>query len=501
MARLSRPWSGAILPHDQPFSPDHCLISEHGPKVPYGEETAVLMRGNARGQDTHLCLHPYPKKPSASKPDRIGFLSRPNPGLDPGNAEDLAALDALRRMNEVLARVQELEEALDDPAEVWPRLRAAWHRAENEKKPRMAEIVRQAGELSPIVRDLETRIRRVLRRTRQLTPLDRVQEMDRTSMVWLSRQPGSTVAERAGSTQRILATVRQEDFNTLENRVLHAYVKLAAVAVREWLLEHDKARNSDRYRLVETFGKLCTRISRELRNLGIAVASTDITPNYVLMQERSYRRVHKAWLRLLKRDREIDDLWAWQAQTWTDFAVLAIVLALDELDESVLVAQSPIVWQTEATTGRCFDQDRPFAVFWLRETGRIVEVQARPETPGSLLTLARAHVALRITDPSRMDIPRRVAVWTPHAMNAIDLEEEIDQPLQLLSQIDRTAQFEILRNGLILTPGHGASSHITRQMARVQVDAIALGASGKPLADGLAALGRFARGEIFREQH
>ncbi|MBY5853885.1 hypothetical protein ACC699_29770 [Rhizobium ruizarguesonis] len=36
----------------------------------------------------------------------------------------------------------------------------------------------------------------------------------------------------------------------------------------------------------------------------------------------------------------LDDLWAWQAETWADFAVLAIVLAFDELEESELVAQS-----------------------------------------------------------------------------------------------------------------------------------------------------------------
>ena len=81
----------------------------------------------------------------------------------------------------------------------------------------MAEIVRQARRMQPVLHDLERRIRRVLRRHRELTPLDRVQEMDRASMVWLSRQPGRSIAERAGASQRILATGRRENFDTLDH--------------------------------------------------------------------------------------------------------------------------------------------------------------------------------------------------------------------------------------------------------------------------------------------
>lgn len=286
-------------------------------------------------------------------------------------------------MNEVLARIQELEEALEDPSKTWVRLREAWRRAEDEEDPKMAEIVRQARRMQPVLRDLEKRIRRVLRRHRELTPLDRVQEMDRASMVWLSRQPGTSIAERAGSSQRILATVRRENFDTLENRVLHAYARLAADVAREWVREHSRAKASARYAQVEGFRKYCRSLARRLAELGVAVAGAEVTANYVLMQDKSYREVFECWQRLLLRQRTEDDLWAWQAQTWTDFAVLAIILAIDELEEAELIAQSPISWNAEAELGRWFEQDRPIAVFWLRDTGRIVEVQSRPEIPGT----------------------------------------------------------------------------------------------------------------------
>ena len=499
MQYLSRPWSSRHLPEDAGFGPADCLLSHYEGAGVTGLEAVPLMHGTVRGREMTLKLHPYPKRNQGEKPRREGFPIRPRSGHEPTtDAEEFGAA-ALKRMNEVIARIQELEDALDDPGDVWGRLRQAWKRAEDEADPRMSEIVRQARNLQPVLRELRVRIRRVLRRDREMTPLARVQEMDRTSMVWLSRQAGRNVAERAGASQRILATVRKENFDTLENRVLHAHVRLAADIAREWMREHPRASESARFAQVRAFGKQCRSLGAELENLGVMVAQSDVTPNYVLMQDRSYRDVYEGWVRLLHRRKIEDDLWAWQAETWTDFAVLAIILAIDELDESILVAQSPISWRAEAVGGRWFEQDRPIAVFWLRKTGRIVEIQARPEVPGALLMAARAHLALRITDPQRADIPRRVAVWTPHAIGRIDLDADAQDAAGLLEQVQALTTNEIMRHGLILTPAHGSAQTVTKTKGRVSVHGVALGASGETLAEGLAAVRGFVRGEIYRE--
>jgi len=168
------------------------------------------------------------------------------------------------------------------------------------------------------------------------------------------------------------------------------------------------------------------------------------------------------------------------------------------MEEAELIAQSPIVWRQEAVTGRWFDQDRPLAVFWLKKTGRIVEVQARPELPGSLLTLARAHVSLRITDPSRSDLPRRVAVWTPHAMERLDIEEAARGAAATLAEITQIASNEVMRDGLILIPAHGEAAQATSARAKARVDAIALDASGDTLGRGMDALREFIRRDIWR---
>lgn len=497
MRLITRPWSTRSLGNGGAFGPDDCLLAEFQGQAPRGLEYAMLLSDMVRDTPTGLALIPYPKRDHALAPEREGFPVRPRFGHDPVTESEEEGAAALQHMNEVLARIQELEEALEDPSAMWGRLREAWKRAENEADPKMAEIVRQARRMQHVLRDLEKRVRRVLRRHRELTSLDRVQEMDRASMVWLSRQPGRNIPERAGVSQRILATVRRENFDTLENRVLHAYARLAVDAARQWIREHPRAKSSARYGQVDAFRKSCRTLARTLADLGVAIAPAGITPNYVLMQDRSYREVHECWLRLLLRRKTEDDLWAWQAETWTDFAVLAIILAIDELDEAELVAQSPISWNEEAAGGRWFDQDRPIAVFWLRDTNRIVEIQARPEKPGALLSVARAHVALRISDMSRTNLPRRVAVWTPHAMRRLVLEDCVTEAATLLHEIQPLARTEVLRNGLIITPARGRAETASDTRGKAAVTAIALGPAGDDLAKGFDAVCDFVRSEIY----
>lgn len=497
MRFLKRPYSPQILENGSSFGPGDSLLGAFEGKRPTKPPHTLISSGGVRGSEMGTVLFPYPKRDHASNPERSGFPIRPRRGQDPINDAEVRGALALKHMNQVIARVQELEEALDEPSKVWTRLRVAWRAAEDEEKPRMAEIVRQSRRMHPLLQELLKRIRRVLRRHRELTPLDRVQEMDRASMVWLSRQPGRTIKERAGASQRILATVRRENFDTLENRVLYSYVKLASEVAREWLREHPRAASSERYGAVDVFRKGTRNLMLFLRELGVSEASPSITPNYVLMQDRSYSEVYECWKKLLQRQKAEDDLWAWQAETWTDFVVLSIILAIDEVEEADLVAQSPISWRYEAVTGQWFAQDRPVAVFWLKKTNRVVEILSRPDPAGTLLTAARANVALRITDPSRSELPRRVAVWTPHALERIDLNQAAAEAVTLLGQLQPLASHEVLRDGLILTPSRGQADAIEAKSGSVRVRAIGLGPSGEELAKGFAEVRSFVRSEIY----
>lgn len=502
MKLLRRPWASAedVSVEMVPLGPGDCFLVEGLATASARPEHARLLDWKAEGKIWALNLLPYPKLGHAEGPPVVRELPfRPKASVDPKTEKEIEAAAALGRMNHVVARLQELEAALDDPENVWSRLAEAWSRAENERDPRMAEIVRQARDTRPKLQLLEKRIRRVLRRTRELTPLDRVQEMDRASMLWVARQPGRTTAERAGSRQRVQATVRHENFDTLENRVLHAYVALASDVARKWIQEHHGASTSARYRNVDDYRRYCRRLIRIFSDLGIGRAAPNLTPNYVLMEDMQYHTVYNAWMRLIRREREIDDLWAWQAQSWTDFCTLAVTLSVFALDEAELVAQSPIIWNGEAITGRWFEQDNPLAVFWLREIGRIVEVQARPEKISSQQAAVRAHVWLRLTDMDGDGVPRRIPVWTLHCFQPHEVVSEVQQAtqrLQLAQRIPAKYQY-IMKNGLVLMQAFEKPEVEESISGGCAVRGVSLDAAGDALAHGMHELGGYVRSLIF----
>lgn len=488
MNPLGLPWEPVRAERSSLGAADMRLAEETGGTE--NDAGAVLL---ARGERS-LRLYPYPRSGSDALPPSISSLpARPRTGVEPRTDSELEAARALGRMHEVLARIEELEAALDDPEHVWDRLGEAWRRAEDEADPRMAEIVRQARAMPRRLLTLEMRIRRVLRRTRERVPIDRVQEMDRASMLWFVRQPGRNSAERAGPEQRVLAVARQENFDTLENRVLRAYAQLARFVARRWLREHLQAKSHTRARAVEGFSRTCHRLDRELADLGVGVAYPGATPNYVLMEDRDYREVREAWMRLLRQESLEDDLWAWQAQAWTDFCVLATTLTLHQTEGAEFVAQSPIVWLDEARGGRRFLHDRPLAVFHLQRERLVVEVQARPVGLSEMQYRARAWVWLRIFDLQDEEFPRRVPIWTPHMFKRLDFGEAASEAVHFMAQVSTLGRNEVMREGIVLAPAHGISEEAEALERGFRVRAVAIDGAGPVLGAGMAALANFLR--------
>ncbi|CUH68382.1 hypothetical protein TG4357_03531 [Thalassovita gelatinovora] len=78
----------------------------------------------------------------------------------------------------------------------------------------------------------------------------------------------------------------------------------------------------------------------------------------------------------------------------------------------------------------------------------------------------------------RADLPRRVAVWAPHAMRRIGLEDAVQGAAQLLHQIQPLAQTEVLRNGLIMTPARGDAAGESAAHGRASATAAHPSSSG-----------------------
>lgn len=228
------------------------------------------------------------------------------------------------------------------------------------------------------------------------------------------------------------------------------YLLLAAHYARQWRNERKSASNSQRYIIVEGYLRNCRRVARELAELGVGVAEPGVTVNYVPLEDRDYRKVYEAWELLLQRNRAEDDLWAWQANSWTDFCVLAVTLAMHELDEATMIAQSLLIWRDEAEMSRRFRHDRPLAVFWLRKSELIVEVQARPESLSKLQYAARACLWLRVSDLDGEAFEQRVPIWTPHCFTALSPEVEADGAVSTMAQLQRVQTNEVIRERVIL---------------------------------------------------
>lgn len=308
---------------------------------------------------------------------------RPQTRHPPQTEEEHAGHRLFLRARAVWDRLKDVDTALADPARLWEELRRRWT-TDDDIQPQLDVIVRHAVTLRRTLDELDRAPRRILRRTHRQVPLARVQELDRRSMTWLVRQPGTSLAERAGDRQSILAVAREENFDTLENRVLRAYGELATSVASEYLERNGAKRSSRRARIVEAYGKRCKHLARDLAERGVRLAEPGVMPNFVLQQNARYHKIWNAWDELIKRERENDDLWRWQARSWEEFCALAVMVSLVGIQGAKLVASAPLAFRDEQNRGRWIDHDNPLGAFYLSEQGLVAEVYFGMARPGAI---------------------------------------------------------------------------------------------------------------------
>ena len=129
-----------------------------------------------------------------------------------------------------------------------------------------------------------------------------------------------------------------------------------------------------------------------------------------------------------------------------------------------------------------FDLHQPLAIFWLRETRRIIEVFVRPKK-SNINYLTRAPISLKISEQDGDEVARRMLVWTPHNLARSDFEKDLDDAAKLIGPIP--SNMGNVRNGLILIPSHGEYSEASITARNKQMDLVALGPSGVPLGKGM----------------
>ncbi|WP_262031062.1 DUF2357 domain-containing protein [Microvirga sp. Mcv34] len=238
----------------------------------------------------------------------------------------------------------------------WPVVARKWCEAYDiDHPPPLDVIVRHAEMLPRTIEALAGHPRRILSRVRERLPVSRVQELDPACLAWYVRQPGSTTAEKAGARQTILAVSRQESFDTLENRVLRAYLALAAHAARSYAELHRKLGTSERMRIVSRYERLSRRLERDLAEAGIRPPSGPVVPNYVLSQDNRYRKVWDGYQELLRRRQDEDDVWRWQIRLWAECVRISVLVALRRLPGAQIIAEAPVQIRADQHRGRWAD--------------------------------------------------------------------------------------------------------------------------------------------------
>ena len=372
-----REWNAVLpMPAEGEISPELGAFSVVGNQVEELPGPTVL---SGVGQERHEALR------YASSAHQYG-LCRVN---DPCRRLHFSMADLFVRLSDFLYGYREASgDCLADRAlEMVPGELVAYRNDVRDFAPESL-IVRAARKTAGLIRDVTEHPREVLIRRHSEVPLDRIQEVDVRVLEEYARRPGRTAAMKAGSRQRLPAVVRQESPNTYENRVVRAFVELAARGADQYLAEmcvrcprHEgcSLRNprleagcpSERMGVVRAFGAFCRRALRAPGFVEVATLGTQAAiPNYVLQQEARYLGIWRFYRLMLRQEDVEAQVWRWRRNSWGDLMrLLAIEFWSSRLHLmegfSIQTSRKPLMIRPDGRKGRwlCPDPFEDAAVF------------------------------------------------------------------------------------------------------------------------------------------
>lgn len=326
---------------------------------------------------------------------------------------------------------------------------AAWRKSEDIEKAKLALIVRLAEAVGRTVSEVAERPRRILRRRRSMERASSVRQIDPAGVRWLVRQPGRNLVERAGPRQRILAVVRDESVDTLENRVVRDLLDRSASEARLWLRDNRDFKNTARWETVDRYHSSVRRWRRVGPLADVRPVRGSVEPNYVLQHDSRYSKIWP-WYQLLRRRQEQEDqLWRWSHRTFAESLRLVLAWAVDELASERPTHEAPLyqrvlVLRSEQQHGEFVDARSQFAG-WLLGTDsgtrsvailhgdQIRRFEARFNGGSRIHELAPDALVV-LHDPYRAGRPHRLlAVWArlrfdsaaTHADTALELANAV----------------------------------------------------------------------------
>ena len=244
----------------------------------------------------------------------------------------------------------------------------------NQKDPPETVISRIAQNQLYVIESVTDRIRKILRRERELTHLSNIQQIDTQCLVWWTRQPGRTAAEKAGKKQKLLSVVRNESYDILENRVLKEVLKLCVAYCRRYLKQYDSEQfhKSDRIQAVRRLYNTAQRgLQLEIMK-SVSVLNGMPQPNYVLLHDRIYSQIWTMYRNLLRQTALMEYIWQNRTRFFQEYLLFCLTSALDfEEPETINVLFDSDYWfSSDFKKEGCFLKNTSFQRCFLVKESR-----------------------------------------------------------------------------------------------------------------------------------
>jgi len=277
----------------------------------------------------------------------------------------------------------------------WALSRSVWlgeDDSEDKDPAQMALIVHLADD-KKLRKSLETicrNPRKILEKYRKKTNVDRVDQLDVVCLLAYVRRPGRNLIEKAGPKQEILSVQRRQSADTLENRLSKWVISKLIAMCKKYLFENRRHKTSSRVRSVNCFAKFLDEILKDGLIEGLRSEGSVPIPNYALQYEYRYHLVWKAYRKIIKNLKILDDAWRWQRVLWEESCRQIIFSVLTSAHPPAglnAIMQSTPYYRTEQERGR-----------WAES----------PLAPGPFSIRANDDTIVSIFDCREEGVPRRI---------------------------------------------------------------------------------------------
>lgn len=249
---------------------------------------------------------------------------------------------------------------------------------EENKEPPETVISRVAQHQYYAVQSTLEKIRKMLRRERQQTHVSKIQQIDTQCLVWWTRQPGITPAQKAGMKQKLLAVVRNESYDILENRVLKEVLKLCVAYCRRYLKQYDSDQfhGSDRIQAVRRLYNTAQQGLQMDVMQSISPLGGMPQPNYVLLHDKNYSQVWTIYRNLLNQTALMEYIWKNRISFFQQYLLFCLSCSLDfeEPEKIHILFDSDYWFSGDFKKDGCFLKNTSFLRLFLLKKARRKDV-------------------------------------------------------------------------------------------------------------------------------